>query len=62
MEVKKNECVIQYNVGEKVLKFDEQIIQLFKNRGFRFTGSGYGCGIRDLCFKREENCYCTKKK
>lgn len=54
MEVRKNECIIQYNVKERVLKFDKQIIKLFEDNGFKFTGSGYGCGIRDLCFKKEK--------
>lgn len=54
MEVRENECIVQYSVKEKVLKFEENLIKLFKKNSFRFTGSGYGCGIRDLCFKKKE--------
>lgn len=53
MEVREEECIIQYKVKEKVLKFEKELIQLFKDNGFKFTGSGYGCGIRDICFKKK---------
>lgn len=52
MIIKKNKCIIQYNVDERVLKFERQLIQLFRDNDFRFTGSGYGCEVRDLCFER----------
>ena len=51
--LKDDECIIRYKVNEKILEFEKQLIKLFKNNGFRFTGSGYGCKIRDLCFIKE---------
>jgi len=50
--MEENRCIIQYNVKEKILKFEKELRELFKKNGFRFTGSGYGCRIRDLTFKR----------
>ena len=52
MEVREDECIIQYSIKEKVLKFEKELRELFTDNGFRFTGSGYGCGIRDICFKK----------
>ena len=54
MEIKEDECIIQYNIKEKILKFEKELRELFKSNGFRFTGSGYGCGVRDLCFRRNK--------
>lgn len=52
VEIKENECKIYYCVKEKILPFEKQLIKLFKDNGFRCWASGYGYGVRDLCFKK----------
>lgn len=54
MELKDNECRIYYKVKTTFLPFEQELIQLFKDNGFKNWASGYDMcgGIRDLCFKK----------
>ena len=55
MELKNNELKIFYSVKEKILPFEKELIELLKSKGFKFWASGYGCGVRDLCFDNKED-------
>jgi len=53
MIVKDNGCIIQYKGKNRILKFEKELIKLFKDNGFEFIGSGFDLcdGVRDLCFE-----------
>lgn len=53
MIVKDNRCIIQYKGKNRLLKFEKELIKLFKDNGFKFIGSGFDmCDrVRDLCFE-----------
>ena len=53
MELKENEIRIYYSVKERILPFEKELIDLLENKGFEFWASGYGCGVRDLCFEKK---------
>jgi len=54
MIIKDNRCIIQYKGKDRILKFEKELIKLFKDNGFKFIGSGFDmCDrVRDLCFER----------
>ena len=56
MELKRNEVRIYCNVESKFLKFEKELIKLFKDNGFKCWASGYDLtnGIRDLCFEKKK--------
>ena len=54
MELKRNEVKIYCNVESKFLLFEKELIKLFKDNGFKCWASGYGCGVRDLCFEKKK--------
>lgn len=53
MIVKEDRCIIQYKVKGRLLKFEKELVKLFKDNGFKFIGSGFDMcgGVRDLCFE-----------
>jgi len=53
MIIKDNRCIIQYKGKNRLLKFEKELVRLFKDNGFRFIGSGFDMcdGVRDLCFE-----------
>ena len=53
MIVKENRCIIQYKGKDRILKFEEELIKLFEDNGFKLIGSGFDlCDrVRDLCFE-----------
>ena len=53
MIIKDNRCIIQYKGKNRLLKFEKQLIKLFKDNGFKFIGSGFDMcdGSQDLCFE-----------
>ena len=53
MIVKEDRCIIQYKVKDRLLKFEKELVKLFKDNGFKFIGSGFDMcdGVRDLCFE-----------
>lgn len=53
MIVKDNRCIIQYKGKNRLLKFEKELVKLFKVNGFKFLGSGFDIcdGVRDLCFE-----------
>ena len=55
MEIRENECKIFYKAKEIYLPFEEELIKLFKDNGFKCWASGYDLedGIRDLCFDKK---------
>ena len=56
MELKENECRIYYKTEERLLPFEKELKQLFKDNGFKFWASGFGCdGVRDLCFDKRND-------
>jgi len=53
MIVQENRCIIQYKGKNRLLKFEKELVKLFKDNGFKFLGSGFDMcdGVRDLCFE-----------
>jgi len=53
MIIQDNRCIIQYKGKNRILKFEKELIKLFKDNGFKFIGSGFDMfsGVRDLCFE-----------
>ncbi len=53
MVVQDNRCIIQYKGKNRLLKFEKELVKLFKVNGFKFIGSGFDMcdGVRDLCFE-----------
>jgi len=53
MIIKDNRCIVQYKGKNRLLKFEKELVKLFKDNGFKFIGSGFDMcdGVRDLCFE-----------
>jgi len=53
MIIQENRCIIQYKGKNRILKFEKELVKLFRDNDFRFLGSGFDMcdGVRDLCFE-----------